>query len=272
MHLISLFAALSVIGCILNIIFTVLIKKMFHPIGKMVIHFSICDILVAFPLIILLELGYMDSFDTFQDDTSLYLYCIFYFFRGLGGTGTIIWACCFAHALYHHGKEGNGRFLSSQLLIYLKISYLMAVISGIGHSAYWFYWKTNPEALILKLYIGFDTALASICCLVSLGYIGVGLKLVISRGTRIPWDLLSYPMILLFCNVPIRVFYLCDHPSSLEFSESLFLLQGLLNALAYGLINRVKEASRGQCCRNSAQESSLQKEEENGCSEMHLSE
>ncbi len=240
---------------------TVLLKKMYsNPLGKMVIQLSICGLLLALSAII--QDLVCNSEPPDQDSLSLGLYYVCHFLLGFGASGTLVWACCFAHCLYYIGKEGSEEFLQSQHKIYTKTSYLIGFISAILNCLAMFYLisEENESEVFLMFFWILVLVVPLISFIINLIYYIKGLKLAFLRRNHIPWILLIYPGALAVCNLPKSLVMLYIYIKGLEYTstvveiivESLWLLQGMLNALVYGLTSGINEAMREQCCQDTA--------------------
>ena len=107
---------------------------------------------------------------------------------------------------------------------------------------------------VLVSYLSLIIAVILISFLVSLVYYLRGLYLMKQRGMPIPWMLLVYPAITLICPLPFfgaaMIAYIKEDRDYLfSWFTIPFNLQGLLNAIAYGLVSGVREAIREKCSR-----------------------
>lgn len=251
-------AILSIIGCILNIVVTALVRKMYNnPLGKMVIHLSIADISLAISAMVRELTNYSEDmkFSTVFPRT----------LGSFGNSASMIWTCCFAHCLYSVGREGNEDFLHSLYKIYLKISYGVAFITGISHlfTNYVLYYDVHDKVNWLMAVLISSQIVVSL--IVTLYYYISGLRLMHQRGNRLPWSLLIYPLILLVCNLPRNVFlqytgYIYDNPKY-QLTQATWVIQGFLNALVYGLTSGIREAVKEQCCQDDSKDSSAEQVE-----------
>ncbi len=153
---------LPIVGSILNVLVTVLLKKMSNnPLGKMVIHLSIFDLFIAAPAII-------ENLENFSASSIFSYYT--QAMEGFGNSDSMILAGCFAHCLCRVGKEGTDHFLHSQYKIYAKISYAVALILGTNNliTTYvcWYYPKSprvlkkiNPFLIFIQITISFLVSL-----------------------------------------------------------------------------------------------------------------
>ena len=228
----------------------------------MVLHLFICDIVLAFFAVVFLELDY-GSFRPEDEMTSFesFAYYTLSTLIAFGGAGTMIWTCCFAHCLYSVGKEGTEYFLQFQVNTYIKISYLVGIITAIIYPILYSLCMSNPAEYktLLTIYFMADLVLSGICFIISSVYYTKGIKLAFSQRRQILWSLIIYPVILLVCNIPERIYLFFDqfdnvyveessNPSDLRiFINSIWLLQGMLNSLVYGLTKGVHEGIREKC-------------------------
>lgn len=251
-------ATLSVLGCVLNIIVTVYIKKIHHtPLGKMVIHLAIADLCLSFGDFIT-ELRSEDKFDYFD-----YILESFQYF---GNSASLMWACCFAHWLYCAGKYGNEELRYSQYRTYAILSYSAAFISGPTYlliTYLWYFHDPDYPDSSGALDVFFVAALTqvTISFILTLTFYLQGLKLVYYRRRQIPWILLVYPAIVIGCNLPFIVVnnILTQDPDGerpgYELVQSIWVIQGMLNALVFGLSSGLREAIKQKCCPESPEES-----------------
>ena len=214
----------------------------------MVIHLSIFDLFIAIPAL------FAEKEDFPKPNLKVYLTNSLQHF---GNSGSMMLTCCFAHFLYWVGREGMD-FLHSQYRKYTKISYTLALISAaiyyIPHHLDKFHLPNIPVLRhITPVFIFIQIVF---CFFVTLYYYLSGFKLMNQYRRRKPWILLIYPVTLLFSNLPRNLLF-CIYALKQEeqlyiiftIFQSIWLFQGMLNALIYGLISGVREAMREQCFR-----------------------
>ena len=237
---------LSIVGCTLNLIVACVLEKTREgPLWEMTIHYISADLgffLFSFLLgaiLILPPASFLFEFLICLKTACLVI--------------SQLWPCCFAHFLYHQGKGSyQEHWLSSyQWTLYMTgniIGYiytflpLVVMISPRGKTS-----QIQGSFLILII------AVILISFLVSLVYYLRGLYLMKQRGMPIPWMLLVYPTISLICPLPYfgaeMIAYFTRYDYRFGWFTTPFYLQGLLNAIAYGLVGGVREVIREKCSR-----------------------
>ena len=249
-------------------------RKCSSPLGKMVIHLSIADLILATQEIIVEEMNY--KYDL-SNSFNRFLYNLASSSGIFANCGSMMWTCCFAHCLYTLGKEGSEDLSISKYKTYFFISYGVAFLVGIVTIILLLFWDIAefvistifPIFPMFTIFRIMDTFLGSLICLqtvfsliVSLNYYIRGLILARDRGNRIPWILLLYPIILLVCNLPnnvtacgIQIFSSNVSTPIWDYISAVWVLQGFFNALVYGLTSGIGEAIKKQFCQKKSEDS-----------------
>lgn len=247
-------SVLSLIGCIFNLITTIVLKITTHTLGKMVICLSLMDIFVNFS-------GILESVRTDSD-----IYCgSITFLSAFGYGGSLTWTCCFAHLLYVTvNKDIGNRSADAYFKIYNGVSGAIAVT--IAFIAVIFQLNTVQEHLCWSrsddnlgwVLVSLRTAPVSIALIYCIGCYLVIIRKLKTFQEDLHLELLLYPLVLVICYLPFALmrmsiqFFNADVPFSLEIlSVILYDSQGLLNALAYGLSKRIFTKSGGRQCLHS---------------------
>ena len=250
----TIVSILSVLGCIFNIVTTIIFKISKTGLGKMVIALSIMDLIFSSSFLFL-EL-IVENELICQVGSFLWVF---------GFVGSLSWSCCFAHCLYRTVKSGDSQTQSEFIGWYRTVSIIFSSIIAITAVCMKF-WVLEVEAqrcvfataashfdlpcLIIFL---IPALLSSIFCCV--GYMGVVKELYRDRS-ELYLELLIYPLILIICDIPTEFHCLYikitgERPAdaSTYICQILLRSQGFLNALAFGLSKRIVQQYRELCRR-----------------------
>ena len=123
--------------------------------------------------------------------------------------------------------------------------------------------KTQSSEIMAIILISAPCILITVFSLIaSLNYYIRGLILARDRGNRIPWILLLYPIILLVCNLlnnvivcGIQIFSSNVSTPIWDYISAVWVLQGFLNALVYGLTSGIGEAIKKLFCQKNFEDS-----------------
>ena len=259
-------SVLSAFGCTLSVIVTILLKRMHqNPLGKMVLHLSIVNLILAIQEIILEAINYEYKC---SDSFSCFLLKLLLSSRIFTNCGSLMWTCCFAHCLYTLGTEGSEDFLKAKYNTYFSISYGATLITGIAtyllYSILVNYQELNTFYVVDIFVSSFLCIQTVITFIVSSNYYIKGFTFARHREIRISWILLLFPVILLACNllhnvvvVGIQLFSNAVSTSAWDFSLAVWVLQGCLTSLVYGLLGGVNEAIKEQCGQENPEPSEL---------------
>ena len=237
---------LSIMGCIFNLIATFLLKHHKHVLGKMIIFFSIND----FILMALFGPSYLCWLGDFPFSI---------FIIRFTWIGSMLWACCFAHALYASAKFGEECLTNSLLKKYIFNSLVLSAVVGslteiFPSDPMTYNWPANLFAIALIS--------CFICCTVC--YI-TALKILRQHQGKIHLELLLYPLIFIICELPFLIIsaheFLQDESQSSEASgffydmaKLFFLSRGILNSFAYGLSSKIRSGFKMLCRRKNREQ------------------
>lgn len=254
-------ATLSCLGCLFNIVATSCLDKHKVIFGKMIIILAVFDIFNVLPL----------AFNTISSTSDGFTCEIIGSGVNFFGYGcSVLFTTCFAHSLYHSFKNRN--ICEQYLTKYVLLSVIWGLILGTSSVILQFMeyieypdgqsactprqkkglnWST-PLFLVLPEFIS-----AGVCT-----YYYVELIRVYRTFTGTVNKLfVVYPLILIVCISPaivrrVLILFQVDIQSGLilYISRGLFLSQGLLNSLAYGLFGEIKGLFTRRCRRSETPE------------------
>ena len=229
---------LSMLGCIFNILITLLLK--FHHIilGKMMLCLSTSDIFI----IITLSALYLQLWQVIQ------FYDIIFF---LAWTGSVSWICCFAHALHTSVKSGEECLNNSLLKKYICIALTISAMAG-SLFAIFLITGSNPTFYKVLLFIMVMMVLTSIIyCAIC--YFSVFKKLQKYQG-NVHLELFLYPLIMIICEFPLMIYILTfilkvDGLADFFYHFGILCLssRGIWNSLAYGLSSKIRIGFKTLC-------------------------
>ena len=239
----TVLVALSIMGCIFNLFATFLFKHHKHVLGKMMIFFSINDLI----LMVLFGPSYLCWLGYFPYK---------YFIMRFTWIGSMLWACCFAHALYISVKFGEECLTNSLLKKYVCSSLILSAVFAsliqiFPIDAKTYFWSTKLFAVVIIT--------CFLCCAVC--YIAA-LKILRHHQGKIHLELLLYPLILLICELPLLTITANSlltgkpQPSGLFYNmaEQFFLSRGIWNSLSYGLSSKIRNGFKILCRRENRQQ------------------
>ena len=230
-------ATLSILGCLFNIIVTLLLKLHHNVLGRMMIYLSANDALFTFCF----------AYSSTQIDYPLFMngFIIALY------AGSVSWITCFAHALYYSVKHGEDYLNNAVLKKYVISSIIVPAIGGALFAIYSL-GELGEGWLILPL---FSTTMLPIVSMIYCGFC-YGFVLRVFRRYQINThsELLLYPILLLICELPFVITQLhallADQLllRSIEDTVNLILIsRGICNSLAYGLSSKLKQGFKVLC-------------------------
>ena len=238
---------LSILGCSFNLFATFLFKHHKHVLGKMTIFFSINDLI----LMVLFGPSYLCWLGYFPYK---------YFIMRFTWIGSMLWACCLAHALYTSVKFGEESLTNSLLKKYACSSLILSAVFAsliqiFPIDAKTYFWSTKLFAVVIIT--------CFLCCAVC--YIAA-LKILRHHQGKIHLELLLYPLILLICELPLLTITVNSSLTGnlqlsglfYDMAKLFFLSRGILNSFAYGLSSKIRAGFKALCRRgNKEQETRL---------------
>lgn len=249
-------SSLSILGSLFNLVTTIILRKEWTTIGKMIVALSLADILGAA----------MTIFLFIQNPSNLTCQTIS-FFSTFGNISSFLWTCFFAHAMYVSMNHIEVRSLSKYWWRYVAISFILS--AGLGITAVYTSFYTvgvdpAPEycyhrslderfdwgnLIIIILPMGLSALYCSFCYISVVGQIR-------KTGSNLFSEVVFFPLILIICNLPICIVgFLTEMKGSWAISFSfvmvaniLWNIQGLFNAFAYGLSQKIIYGYKELCC------------------------
>ena len=233
-------ATLSILGCLFNIIVTLLLKLHHNVLGRMMICLSANDALFT----LCFAYTHVTPPSMFINGFTLSVYA-----------GSISWITCFAHALHHSVKHGEDYLNNAVLKKYIISSITVPVIVG-SFIAIHIQAKLGNTFLILPL---FSTTVLPMASMIYCGFCYVFVLKVFRRyEIKTHSELLFYPILLIICELPfviaqLHVLFTNDlSPKSYDEVVGLVLVsRGFCNSLAYGLSSKLKQGFKTLCKRSS---------------------
>ena len=254
----TIVAGLSILGCLFNLITTLMIRNTWTTLGWMIIALSLSDILTAVMTILL----------RFENTSYILCQCIS-FLTTFGNINSFIWTCCFGHALLASMRQTEDvrslkRYWKAYTSIALSVSAFLGTVAvftefytvGVDPAPNYCLHRTKHEefdigSLLVLLLPSLLSAVYCICCYLA------AIKDIRKSGSRIYSELLLFPLILIVCNSPICVVGIMEQLKlNIEIpfkvmliSNILWNLQGFLNAFAYGLSQKIIFGYQEICCK-----------------------
>ena len=229
-------ATLSILGCLFNIIVTLLLKLHHNVLGKMMIYLSANDALFT----LCFAYSHIQITSMFMSGFTVSVYA-----------GSVSWITRFAHALYYSVKHGEDYLNNAVLKKYVISSIIVPAIGGALFAIYSL-GELGEGWLILPL---FSTTMLPIVSMIYCGFC-YGFVLRVFRRYQINThsELLLYPILLLICELPFVITQLhallADQLllRSIEDTVNLILIsRGICNSLAYGLSSKLKQGFKVLC-------------------------
>ena len=241
----------SIIGCLFSFILTCVMKNHKEPLIKMILAISVLDIVFATSNLLLIEAMEL------KVDRLCTLASVL---RALSYVGSLLWTAFFAHTLYSCLKQETTHIMKDLYSKYLWLSlgfftlysiWIILVVSftDTDYSEVDSYNRTLFDLLWTSIPIVTVVLYNTIC------YLRVIRKIRTSGST--PLELLFYPSVLIICLLPVQFLVLCEYfvdncyASLGVFSyASVFAnLQGLLNAIVYGIAHIKLKHCTKLCCK-----------------------
>lgn len=223
----------------------------------MIIHFISADI-ILFASYLLRHAIFGEKIKELKDFElhCFIIYAIVYFFVGFGLIIKQLWTCSLAHYLYH---TGNGTFQEHWLKGKIFKSYLLGFVAGtfvvilLVHDFY-----SGDSAPLFMLYNLFFSIVILICFFYLLAYYLRGFWVMWHGNRPVHWMLLIYPLVAMILPLPkFIVRFVCFSIGDKNYNDltddywvtvrSLFYIQGFVNALVYGLTNRISQTIKNKC-------------------------
>lgn len=246
-------SALSLCGSFLNIITTIVLKNYLISVGKLIIALSMMDAIAC-----------IGSFlDPIRANSQMY--CNFISYLSIFGyIGSLFWTATFAFSLYstvHLNTSGIAsnnfkKYVLSSILLSLSYACVPVVINyykldkRTGYCVHAID-KDDEVDWKLQIVITFPSAICILFCLFC--NLSV-LRKLREFGTRMYFELLIIPCILIVCNAPSTIIELTTDPlkKNLPFyliliQNILFNSQGFLNSIAYGLSRKNISGWKEKC-------------------------
>lgn len=228
---IQIVAALSLFGCLANMLLAIILGMWRETLGKMVIALSITDAIVS-------SLWFIKPGHKFDVP----------FFFGWGSSISL--TCCFAYALVVTIKHADDQRLNSHFCKFLMVSLVFGAIAScplliIDDVRMVMYFETVPITL---------TAGAIIYCFYS--YIVVIKHLKQYGLTTHRMELLVYPLIMVLTNIPwiiLGLYVIFSHDYQFLVGDvangvrAIVASQGFWNAIAYGFSKNIRMAAMKIC-------------------------
>lgn len=251
---ITIASGLAIVGSAFNLSTTIMIRKTWNTLGRMVVALSLA-IVVSSGMTILMQFLHAS-----------YLICqVFSFLNAFGFGSTLVWTCCFAHALFNSTDHIELRFLKKYWKRYLAISLIVPLLMGTGSVLTEFYTagqdmdhcvqRPVPEGFDLgNLLVVVPYVSAVVFCIVcELAVI----KTIKRSASKMSAELMYFPLIFAICSLPIVAKSLLlqfngkvDLPSGVMLGFGILSSsQGIFNALAYGLSEKIRSGLQEVCCK-----------------------
>ena len=229
-------ATLSILGCLFNIIVTLLLKLHHNVLGKMMIYLSANDALFT----LCFAYSHIQITSMFMSGFTVSVYA-----------GSISWITCFAHALYNSVKHGEDYLTNAVLKKYVISSTIVPVIGGSLFAIYSL-GDLEDSWLILPF---FSTTVIPVASMIYCGFCYRSVLKVFRRyEIHTHSELLLYPILLIICELPfvlVQIYALLTEDlasKSIEDTVSLILIsRGICNSLAYGFSSKLKQGFKVLC-------------------------
>lgn len=248
----AIISALALLGSSFNLFTAIYLGTIKNGLGKMVVFLSIAD---AISSIIAITLSFPTTSPGYCQFQTFWLY--------FGYSGSFVWTCCFAHALYRAVREEKFQVIDMNLKIYAILSITVASLIGFYSVAieireinmgFCLHVGARGDATWPQLFVVTIPSLISIVfCMISYALVTKNLK---KLGAGVNIELLLYPLILIICTGPATFIeiYLMFNPGTqissgwIDFNYALYVSQGFINALVYGLSRGILNGYRAKCC------------------------
>lgn len=235
--ILSILGSLSLLGCLFNITITFLLKLHRNVLGKMMICLSVTDFIYTMAI----------GCPIWRDLPAANI--IFNF----AWAGSVIWGCSFADTLYNSAKFGEELLDDSLLKKYFVMSVIFSAIGGLLQAPIF-------NSFIPSISFWFNGIIAIISIIYcSYCYI-IALKKIREYKMDVSLELLSYPLILIICEIPfviLQFYNIFCSPVPKELGEIAMIVlasRGICNSLAYGLSSRIKQGIKLRCGKVSQKE------------------
>ena len=257
LHLAMLVSIPSLIGCLLNILLMVLLKRYRDSLGKLILMIAIMDLIFTISVI-------YQEFRVATSSTECY---VFFFFQNTAFLGTAFSTCCFAHGLLTILRFRSFNSIDTIVWKYIMATLILSSLLGIislfcttlnlyqGEKCWDFPEEMNEHEMD---FFSFDLPcfLAAVYCVV---YFIKSMRELRKTGGGVHWELTAYPIILSACILPRSLldFYLMFDPVSPTWwfytAQIMWSAQGFLNALVYGLTLRIVNLCKKLCDKSPTQ-------------------
>ena len=224
---------LSALGCIFNLIATFLLKHHRNVLGKMMIFLSISDLICIIAI--------LDGWKY-----SLFLMVFPTYIMWVSWTGSVLWVCCFAHALLTSVKFGEECLTNALFQKYAYISIIVSILIA------------SPIAIFDSSFCYTPLAVIGIASIIYCTTCYITVFQILRQGQgKAHLELLLYPLILMICELAMvmihvyMIFHLNkDVPQHFyQIGELLFVSRGVWNSLAYGLSSKIRSGFKTLCRR-----------------------
>lgn len=239
---------LSILGSLLNIILTYLLRRSQENLFKMVLAISLMDLLNSIFQLASYKLNSVTAC-RILDGIALY-----------GYTGSIIWTCCFSHSLLVSVKTRSIEVLNEMIRRYFLISTIVPILAVVlrnildEYDVLYGYCYFETDNGVIERIIPYSFAI--LYC--GYTYVSTFRKIKYITGER-PFKLGLYPLIMTVCLIPFVALSIYEkaqdnqEPTSVtvywSYIAYFFLyLQGFLNSFAYGVYRAVWGAIIQRCC------------------------
>lgn len=255
----NLTGALTILGCLSNMVICFLTGDSQKPLGKMVFGLSIMDLVFnSFAIFLQIKL----TFEVFCQS--------FIAVANFGLVGSMCLTCCFGHALYHAIETKRMEVQEAPVKRY----FIVSIACGIIFASLRIIGRTNqidergicvinhqmPLWALVNYWI-IPQSVSSLYCL--LCYLLIIFKLK-ELGARYYIELLFYPFVLIVCYLPFSCIHTYSQISGKSASfgwnmltRILFGCQGIFNALIYGLSRRIVNELKNRYCSKKRTSSSI---------------
>mgnify|MGYP000852554403 FL=1 len=229
---------LSALGCLFNLLITLILKLHRNVLGKMMIFLSLNDLFYTITL---------GAPGLGLDGDSLFVHTV----NGLSWAGSVSWVCCFAHALYTSVKFNGDCVDNSLLKKYIITTTVLSIVTGCVFAINVILRPGVDLTVLVFTYLGTMAILSILFC----GFCYVSVLNKLRRyEEQLHLELLLYPLFLILCEFPsvlIQVYVtLFDTklPETLFGISILFLIsRGIWDSLAYGLSSKIRDGIKTLC-------------------------